>query len=284
MAMLAGLAAIALAAGSVDRVHAGDIPWDRVLGADPDDLDEGQKAAAAAIMQEEKVYYGCKDTIAACLTKEPGCKTARRLAGMVMRKVKAGYSADDIAEMIDMRAISMHPFKTHDIDTAGAPSLGGGDPEVKVVAFADFQCPYCRKVVPRLEKIARKLDGVTLYFKHFPVKSHPKSVPAALASLAAQRQGKFWEFHNLCYEDPHNLDPDDLIEKAREVGVEDMDRFRKDMESKSALEKVESDKIEGLKLGVKGTPTVFIDGKEYKGETSYADLKDVILEELDLVG
>ena len=63
----------------------------------------------------------------------------------------------------------------------------------------------------------------------------------------------------------------------------DMGAFKKDLKSKSILKTVEKDKLEGLKLGVKGTPTVYINGKEYNGETTYADLKDVLSEELDLI-
>lgn len=274
---------LALLLGSAPGAQAGGIPWDQVLGADPGDLDDGQKAEAAAIMEKEKVYYGCKDTIANCLRKDKDSNTARRLAGMVVRKVKAGHSSKDIAKMIKKRGLSMHPFKTHTINLDGAAAIGSKNPKVKVAVFADFECPYCRKVLPRVEKAVKKLSGITLYFKHFPVKSHKHAVVAAVAGLAAQAQGKFWQFHDKCYKDPQHLEKDDLIAKAQEAGVADMKKFKKDMKSKSLIKKVEKDKLEGLKLGVKGTPTVYINGKEYIGETTYADIKDVLQEELDLV-
>jgi protein-disulfide isomerase len=283
VALLACAALLAAVSGGSRTVDAGDIPWDKVLGAKPDELDKDQKAEAAAILEKEKVYHGCKNTIAKCLRSDPDSLTARRLAGMVVRKVKAGYGKDQIHEMIKKRGLSMHPIKTHSISLAGAASIGDDDPEVKVVAFSDFQCPFCRKVLPRLEKLAKKMDGVRLYFKHFPVKSHKRSVPAAVASLAAHKQGKFWPFHDICYKDSKNLSDSDLLKKAKDAGVEDMDKFKKDLKSKSLLKIVEKDKLEGLKLGVKGTPTVFIDGKKYSGETTYSDLKDVLNEELDLV-
>jgi protein-disulfide isomerase len=278
-----GAAALLALAGTSRSVTAGSIPWDRVLGADPDQLDEGQKADAAAILEDRKVYYGCKDTIANCLRDDPESNTARRLAGMVVRKVKAGHDAGKIAEMLRKRGLSMHPLKKHEIDLEGAPSIGSETARVHVAAFSDFQCPYCRKVLPRLEKIAKKDKGIRLYFKHFPVKSHKLAVEAAVASMAADRQGKFWPFHDLCYKDPKHLDDAGVLEKAGQAGVADMGKFKKDMKDKSILKFVEKDKLEGLKLGVKGTPTVYIDGKEYTGETTYADLEDVLAEELDLV-
>ncbi len=262
---------------------ASDVPLDGILGADPGTLDAKQLELAKTIMQTEKVYYGCKGTIAVCLAGKNESMTARRLAGMVVRKVKAGYDADKIHEMIEKRGLSMHPIKTHQVTLEGAPSTGAASPSVKVVAFSDFQCPYCRKVLPRLEKLSGKLSGVKLYFKHFPVKSHKLSVPAAQASMAAFAQGKFWPFHDLCYKDPDHLDKDDLFAKAKEAGVADMAKFEKDFGKKEFLKIIETDKVEGLKLGVKGTPTVFIDGKLYTGETTYEDLKDVLSEELDLV-
>jgi protein-disulfide isomerase len=233
-------------------------------------------------MKEEKVYHGCKDTIAACLSPAKDSNTARRLAGMVVRKVKAGYTSEQIHEMIEKRGKSMHPVKTYKITVTGAPSVGDEKPTVEVVAFSDFQCPFCKKVMPRLEKLAKKLEGVKLTFKHFPVKSHKRSVAAAVASLAAHKQGKFWPFHDLCYEDPKHLSDSDLVDKAKEAGVADMGAFKKDLKAKSILKAVEKDKLEGLKLGVKGTPTIFINGKKYDGETTYADLKDVLKEERDL--
>lgn len=262
---------------------AGDIAWDRILGADPDELDKDQKSKAASIMKKEKVYHGCKNTIAACLAPAKDSMTARRLAGMVVRKVKAGYTAEMIGEMIEKRGKSMHPLKKYKITLTGAPAVGDDEPSVTVVAFSDFECPFCKKVLPRIEKLAKKLDGVRLHFKHFPVKSHKRSVAAAVASLAAHNQGKFWPFHDLCYKDPGKLSDSDLLEKAKKVGVADMGAFKKDLKSKAILKTVEKDKLEGLKLGVKGTPTVFINGKRYDGESTYADLKDVLQEELDLV-
>jgi protein-disulfide isomerase len=278
------LAASVVTISSAPRTAgAGDIAWDRILGADPDELDGDQRTLATSIMKKEKVYYGCKNTIAACLAPAKDSSTARRLAGMVVRKVQAGYSAEQIHKMIVKRGTSMHAFKKHAINLDGAASIGDDSPSVKVVAFSDFECPFCRKVLPRLEKLAKKMKGVKLYFKHFPVKSHKRSVPAAVASLAAGKQGKFWQFHDLCYKDPKHLSDSDIVKKAEKAGVADMDAFKKDLKSKKLLKIVEKDKLEGLKLGVKGTPTVYIDGKEYIGETTYADLKDVLNEELDLV-
>ena len=259
-----------------------DVPLDKVLGADPKALDPDQLAAAKSIMQAEKVYFGCKDTIASCLAGEKESMTARRLAGMVVRKVKAGHDAAAIHDMIEKRGLSMHPIKTYEVSIDKAPSTGSDSPTVEVAAFSDFQCPFCKAILPRLEKISGKLAGVRLYFKHFPVKKHKDAPLAAVASLAAHGQGKFWPFHDLCYEDPDHLEKDDLVAKAKQAGVEDLARFEKDLGSKDLMKAVESDKIEGLKLGVKGTPTIYIDGKLYLGETSYEDLVDVLSEEIDL--
>ncbi len=281
VAIAMAIAIVIPAAGGAGKKDA--FPWDEVLGADPAGLSDEQKSKAVEIMGTEKVYFGCDGTIAACLGKDPASMTARRLAGMVARKVKAGHDAKAISDMIARRAKSMHPAKAVTVNVKDAPWVGAESPEVAVAAFADFECPHCRKVMPRLEKLAKSLVGVRLYFKHFPVKSHAHSVPAAVASLAAQLQGKFWEFHEKCYADPENLGDADLVAKAEAAGVPDMAKFEADLKDPKLVKRIESDKLDGLKLGVKGTPTVFIDGKEYLGETELKDLEDVLLEELDLV-
>ena len=100
-------AAVAMA-GAPRSAGAGDIAWDRIIGADPDELDKDQKKKASSIMKKEKVYHGCKNTIAACLPYEKKSNTARRLAGMVVRKVKAGYTAEQIHEMIESGQTSFY--------------------------------------------------------------------------------------------------------------------------------------------------------------------------------
>jgi len=264
---------------------AADLPWNLVLGADPAKLTPEQKTRAAKILENEFSDFGCDDTIAACLTDTPQGRTAQRRAGLVLRFVLAGKSDKEIAQALLDRAKSVHPLKPATIVTEGRVRLGAPPERTKVtvVEFADFQCPYCTVISPILEKLVRaRKDRVAFVWKHFPVRGHERSVPSAVASEAAARQDKFWVIHDVFYENRFDLDDDDIEEYAKRVGV-DLARFRRDLGDSSILKKIETDKIEGLKLRVKGTPTIFVNGKQFLGYKDEAELADRIDEELDIV-
>jgi protein-disulfide isomerase len=119
-----------------------------------------------------------------------------------------------------------------------------------VIAYGDYECPYCAAEVP-------KLAGVTLVFRHFPVVSkHPRSRRLAHAAEAAGLQGRFWEMHDSLYADQGHLDDPHLWERARTLGL-DLDRFEADRRSDAVAARVERDFRSGIAAGVMKTPTLF---------------------------
>jgi protein-disulfide isomerase len=119
-----------------------------------------------------------------------------------------------------------------------------------VVAYGDYECPYCAAELP-------KLTGVTLVFRHFPVVSkHPRSRRLAAAAEAAALQGKFWEMHDSLYADQGHLDDPHLWERVRELGL-DLDRFEVDRRSEEVAARVDRDFRAGIAAGVMKTPTIF---------------------------
>jgi protein-disulfide isomerase len=277
--------ALALALALALDAAAAEINWKLVLGADPAKLTPEQKARVVKILDNEFSDFGCDDTLAACLADTPQGRTARRRAGLVVRFVLNGKSDADVAQALLDRAKSVHPLKAATIVTEGRVRLGAPPDKAKVtvVEFADFQCPYCTVISPILEDLVRaRKDRVAFVWKHFPVRGHERAIPAAVASEAAARQDRFWAIHDVFYENRFDLDDDDIEEYARRVGI-DLARFRKDLADTSILKKIEQDKVEGLKLRVKGTPTIFINGKQYFGYKDAAELADRIEEELDIV-
>jgi protein-disulfide isomerase len=146
------------------------------------------------------------------------------------------------------------------IDISGAPFKGPDNAPVTIVEFTDFQCPYCAKVVPVLNQMLEKNSGkVKLVYKAFPLSTHPFARKAAAAAVAAGRQGKFWEFHDLLFQNYNRLNDQVIQELARQLGL-DMQKFDKDMNDPQITQVVNQDYLDGRKAEVRGTPTIFING------------------------
>ena len=104
---------------------------------------------------------------------------------------------------------------------------------------------------------------VKVVFKHFPIRSHRYSEKAARASVAADRQGKFWEFHDKLFDNYKNLNDQKIYEFIRDLKL-DREKFEKDWKNPVVDAKVEADQREGAKIGVRGTPTVFVNGRRLR--------------------
>ncbi len=106
-------------------------------------------------------------------------------------------------------------------------------------------------------------NDVRIVFKHFPIRSHQYSEKAARASVAADRQGKFWEFHDKLFDNYKDLNDVKIYEIIRDLEL-DRERFEKDWKNPAVDAKVEADQREGQKIGVRGTPTVFVNGRRLR--------------------
>jgi protein-disulfide isomerase len=159
--------------------------------------------------------------------------------------------------------------ETHRLRVAGSGedwSRGRADAPVTLVEYFDYECPHCQVAYPVLEKVVRA-QGERLRFvaRHFPMSSsHPRALDAALAAEAAGRQGKFWQMHQRVFENPGELERDDLLRHGRELGL-DLNRFAADMADPELKRKIEEQKRQGLRSGVNGTPTLFLNGVRYDG-------------------
>jgi protein-disulfide isomerase len=115
--------------------------------------------------------------------------------------------------------------------------------------------------VPVLEQVLEKNpESLKLVFKHFPLRNHKFARPAAIAALAAEKQGKFWEFHDLLFKDYNRLNEQKVKEIARQLNL-DMEKFEKDRKDPRIGAIINRDMSEGNRVGVRGTPTVFINGR-----------------------
>ncbi|MEM7679006.1 MAG: thioredoxin domain-containing protein, partial [Myxococcota bacterium] len=167
-----------------------------------------------------------------------------------------------------------------DIKLGKAPLYGKKDAPIQLVVFSDFQCPFCGRVNPTIDQVKKEYgDKVSVAFKHFPLSFHADAEPAAIASLAAHRQGKFWQMHDKLFENQRALKRADLVSYAKDLQL-DVAKFEKDLDDPELKQWVKSDMAEGSKVGVRGTPATFINGMMLSGAQPFDAFKRVIEAEL----
>jgi len=166
------------------------------------------------------------------------------------------------------------------VQTAGAQSKGPEGAPVTIVEFSDFQCPFCARVQPTLQRIQETYGrNVRLVWKHLPLPNHREAVAAALAAEAAGRQGKFWEYHDKLFANQRKLQRDALTQYARELQLH-MTRFEADFGAREAQGRIDADAAEAVSLGVDGTPGFFINGRFISGAQAFETFAGIIDEEL----
>ena len=147
----------------------------------------------------------------------------------------------------------------------------------QLMEFGDFQCPHCGAAHPMLNEIKKRYGSRLVFiFRHFPLsESHPYAQLAAVASEAADRQGKFWEMHDLIFENQAGLNKEKLIGLAKVLQL-DMVIFQEDLEDPELFEKVESDFESGIISGVNGTPSFYVNGDKYNGPYNFQSLSHTL--------
>jgi protein-disulfide isomerase len=170
------------------------------------------------------------------------------------------------------------------IKLGDAPVKGPAGAKVTVVAFSDFQCPFCSRAVPVMKQIEDEYKGkVKIAFKQLPLPFHDKAHLAAEAALAANEQGKFWQMHDKLFANQQALDRPNLEKYAEELGL-NMTKFKAALDSGKFKDKVDSDAKEGAAVGATGTPTFFINGTKVVGAQPFDAFKTVIDTELKSKG
>ncbi len=192
---------------------------------------------------------------------------ARREAEQKERRAKRNVNRPD-------------PDVRYRVDLGDAPTRGSAKALVTIVIWSDFQCPYCNRVRATLKEVERMYRGkVRFAYKHNPLGFHPRAMPAALASMAAHRQGKFWAMHDLLFENQKQLTDENFVVLARELGLK-VSRFNKDLKDPDLRAKIQADQAQGQTLGARGTPAFFINGKFLSGAQPTSKFEQVIDAEL----
>jgi protein-disulfide isomerase len=170
----------------------------------------------------------------------------------------------------------------HEVKLAGTdPSVGPSSAPVTLIEFSDFQCPFCRQVVPTLKQVREKYgDKVRIVWKDFPLTQiHPQAFKAGEAGHCAAEQGKFWEYHDRLFASQQALQPADLKRYAAELGL-DSAKFDPCLDSSKYGDRVREGVAQGSRLGVNSTPTMYVNGRLVSGAQPYEVITAVIDEEL----
>src|SRR5262245_2127509 len=177
--------------------------------------------------------------------------------------------------------LKLPPLFRAEVPITGAPSKGPEYAPVTIVKFEDFQCPFCKQFQPTIMELLSRYNGkIRLVHKDLPLDSiHPQARQAAEAARCADEQGKFWSYHDILYANYPKMSEENLKNLAREVGL-DVNVFDLCLRSGKYKAAVQRDLIDGTKLGVTGTPTFFINGREISGNQPLEIFAAIIDEEL----
>jgi predicted DsbA family dithiol-disulfide isomerase len=248
----------------------------KLPGVDLTGLDDGQLRWCRELLDQFPSPCGKPQSLYKSVTGDTACKRASFAAREIVTLLKAGLMKSEVEEHYDERFV--HP-ETAKCQIADAPVRGKPAARIEVVEFSDYQCPHCKHIEPILARLLKEYDGrVKLYFMNYPIeKLHPDAPAAAAAAVAAGRQGKFWEMHDLLFDHQEELSTVDLQHYAEKLKL-DLKKWKSDLETAKA--KVQRDHAEGERLDISGTPTLYINGRKYKGPLRYEDVKDWVDEEL----
>jgi protein-disulfide isomerase len=169
-----------------------------------------------------------------------------------------------------------------DVNVKDAPFKGGASAKVTIVEYSDFQCPFCSKAAAIIGEIEKKYGNkVKVAFKNYPLPFHSQARIAAEAALCANEQNSkfFWKMHDAMFADQAKLDKDNLLASAKKIGIKEAD-FKSCLEATKHKAVIDADMAEGQKLGIKSTPTFFVNGKLISGAQPIEVFSEVIDEEL----
>ena len=202
-------------------------------------------------------------------------------------QIRAGHGADIARQFQEEQHFSTLTEADNAAETPGQdptpfirqhnPQFGNAESPVKIIAFIDFECPYCREAFPTFEHIREQYgSGVHIVLKHFPLASiHPLATRAGLAASCADEQDSFWPYYNQLFA-MRTLSRDALVEHAATIGL-NIDTFTACLDSERYQQFLTQDIQDGFDLGVRGTPTYFVGSKKLEGVVPLTVWNDEII-------
>jgi protein-disulfide isomerase len=221
-----------------------------------------QRQVLEAFAASEFCHCGCPHTVGSCLASHRSCRHAPRMLKLAAAIARDGADLATVRRMVSGYYGAFEKSRRVKLDVEGyGPPLGNPDAPITIVEFSDFGCPFCQRLRPQLEKfVEANASRVRLFFKPYPLERiHPGSLEAAQAAEWGRQHGLFWPMHDALFSVPA-FSLDDLADRAREVGGDPGD-LRDAITSQRHLDRVRAAQLEAIDAGVRGTPTLFFDGR-----------------------
>ena len=241
-----------------------------IPGMDFSALPPAAQRELSTVFTDEFCYCGCPHTLGQCLKGHTTCQHAKRMARLAARQAVSGVPATEIiVALSEYYSAFRAPRKTLEVD----PRMCMGDPKAQVtlVEFSDFECPYCGTARPLLEAFAKKnASRVRFCNVPFPLPMHANAVPAGQAVLWARDQGKFWEMHDALFENSRNLSPASIVGIANKLGLKGAE-LQKALQAGTYAKELEKYKALGSAAGIRGTPSLFFNGRAYDTQMGLTD-------------
>ena len=237
-------------------------PWDQVETCS--DLGEAEQEIALSILESQRPYDCCDETILKCLSKKPVCPLVTRLAKYICGMAAEGMTKADIDEEYSKRVASTRAPLV-DIDISEATPAGDPGAKIEIVAYVCARCPYCALFSQDIYKsvTSGRLKGkAKFYIRPYVLRQHRGSTAGAMAMLAAEHMGKFWDMFLYMCENYNDFDRDKLPDWAALQGM-DADRFRELMDDDDLEDKLMESIMEALRNELEKTPHIIVNRRKY---------------------
>ncbi len=253
-------------------------------GSTPTDVDTSNLTARERSDYGELVHSllaPCPElpqSISECVERHSPCKACLPASLFIRDAISRGHTHAQVEAAFRIR---FDPKAVSTLDTQGAPQKGDTNAPVVIVVWADFECPFCARAAGLFDDVIKKRPGVVrTVFKYFPLSAHPHGELTACAAAAAALQGKFWPMHDQLFANQSSgLDAAKIRELAANVGL-DLAQFEHDMASDEVKQTVDKDRAEADRLGLEGTPFVWINGRHMDSHSF--NLEEDLLPWIDL--
>jgi protein-disulfide isomerase len=197
--------------------------------------------------------------------KSPAARPAQAPIAAAAAKPEAKEEKCEHCDNCDGKEAAADDDRLETIAVGASPSRGAATAPVTIIVFSDFQCPFCSRAEDTVRELEAAYPGkIRFVFKNSPLPFHEHARLAAKAALAANEQGKFWEYHDALFAHQHDLDRASLERYAEDLGL-DLRRFRAALDDARLDTVVEGDITEAHRLEVKGTPSFFVNGRFIQG-------------------
>lgn len=206
------------------------------------------------------------------------------MVGMILVEGEIDNRVAEEEAMAEEVADIAQDVDAEDYRSGEAPAKGPEDAPVHIVEFSNFTCPFCGQLAGVLEQIVDEFeDEVRVEFRHFPLDTHGMAHEAARSAHCADEQGRFWEMHGLLFANLGDYSSQDLPAMAEEAGL-DVAEFESCVDDPATRARIDEDVTTGRNLGIRGTPTFFVNGEMFRGVVEYSDLRRVVERELAQAG